>query len=186
MIGGITVGLRAGRRVCLGIPGVSGDIGHAVGVITEWERPWPGKALTGHGGADPDDPRYHEPGYGYEVRNLLSKTADGRWYWEKAGGLRFESDETRPLLAKVILRKIPQPSGNLLSSNYRIGSKSSLLIAVNPQIRVKDARATEGRDANMNFTVVLAPRALETVTVDYATSSGTATSGTDFTPRTAR
>ena len=68
------------------IAGVRGNNGHAVGVNIEWERPWPGKALTGHGGADPDDPRYHEPGYGYDVTNLVAKTADGRWYWEQPGG----------------------------------------------------------------------------------------------------
>ena len=37
-----------GRPPC--IPGVRDDKGHAVGEIIEWERPWPGKALTGHGG----------------------------------------------------------------------------------------------------------------------------------------
>ena len=44
-----------------------------------------------------------------------------------------------------------------------------------------DAEATEGVGATADFTVVLMPEATETVTVQYATASGTATQGTDFT-----
>ena len=53
-----------------------------------------------------------------------------------------------------------------------------------PEVSVADASATEGTDANAAFTVSLS-RAFTTaghrVTVDYATSDGTATAGADYT-----
>ncbi len=48
-------------------------------------------------------------------------------------------------------------------------------------ISVADAEATEGTDANMSFRVTLDRTALQTITVDYATSDGTATAGADYT-----
>ena len=51
--------------------------------------------------------------------------------------------------------------------------------AVTPALSVADASATEG--AAVVFTVSLAPASSDQVTVAYATSGGTATSGTDFT-----
>ena len=49
-----------------------------------------------------------------------------------------------------------------------------------PWLSVEDAEATEGTDATMDFTVTLAPAAGGTVTVDYATSDGTATEPADY------
>ena len=49
-------------------------------------------------------------------------------------------------------------------------------------LSVKDVSAEEGED--LIFTVELSPPSTETVTVDWATSGGTATSGTDFTAGT--
>ncbi len=46
-------------------------------------------------------------------------------------------------------------------------------------LSVADVSAEEGED--LTFTVALSPPSTETVTVDWATSGGTATSGTDFT-----
>ena len=48
-------------------------------------------------------------------------------------------------------------------------------------ISVADAEATEGTDAAMVFTVSLSRPAPGTLTVDYLTASGTATSGEDYT-----
>ena len=48
-------------------------------------------------------------------------------------------------------------------------------------ISIADASAREGTDATMNFTVTLDRAAIGTVTVDYATSDGTATAGEDYT-----
>ena len=50
-----------------------------------------------------------------------------------------------------------------------------------PWLAVADAEATEAPGATMDFTVTLAPAMSETVTVDYATSDGTATSPSDYT-----
>ena len=50
-----------------------------------------------------------------------------------------------------------------------------------PSLSVADARAEEGTDDSIDFTVTLSRAASGTVTVDYATASGTATSGEDFT-----
>ncbi len=48
-------------------------------------------------------------------------------------------------------------------------------------LSVADAEATEEEDSTMDFLVTLDPAASDTVTVDYATSDGTATAGEDYT-----
>ena len=48
-------------------------------------------------------------------------------------------------------------------------------------LSVADAEATEEEDAAMEFVVTLNPAAGDAVTVDYATSDGTATAGEDYT-----
>ena len=50
-----------------------------------------------------------------------------------------------------------------------------------PMLSISDARAVEGVDASMTFTVTLAPAASGPVTVDYATGGGSATAGQDYT-----
>ncbi len=49
-----------------------------------------------------------------------------------------------------------------------------------PELTLRDASATEGGDATVDFTVTLSRAATDGVTVDYATSDGTATAGTDY------
>ncbi len=49
------------------------------------------------------------------------------------------------------------------------------------RLSVRDAEATEGTDQSLDFVVKLSPAASDTVTVDYATSDGTATAGMDYT-----
>ena len=48
-------------------------------------------------------------------------------------------------------------------------------------LSVADAEATEEEDGALDFVVTLNPAASDTVTVDYATSDGTATAGEDYT-----
>ncbi|WP_420636883.1 Calx-beta domain-containing protein [Candidatus Palauibacter sp.] len=48
-------------------------------------------------------------------------------------------------------------------------------------LSVADAEATEEEDTTMEFVVTLDPAASDAVTVDYATSDGTATAGEDYT-----
>ena len=54
-------------------------------------------------------------------------------------------------------------------------------VAISSQLSVADAEATEEEDAAVEFVVTLNPAAGDTVTVDYATSDGTATAGEDYT-----
>ena len=55
-------------------------------------------------------------------------------------------------------------------------------VAFAPRLSVADAEATEGDDTTLDFAVTLAPAVSDTVTVQYATSNGTATAGEDYTP----
>ena len=50
-----------------------------------------------------------------------------------------------------------------------------------PGLSVADARVREAANATVDFTVALSRAAAATVTVDYATSDGTATAGSDYT-----
>ncbi|MDE0150087.1 MAG: SwmB domain-containing protein, partial [Rhodospirillaceae bacterium] len=64
------------------------------------------------------------------------------------------------------------------------GRKLAALTATVPGpagLSVADARADEGPDAAVAFTVTLSRAAAGTVTVDYATADGTATAGRDYT-----
>ena len=53
--------------------------------------------------------------------------------------------------------------------------------AISSELSVADAEATEEDDTAMEFVVTLNPAASDAVTVDYATSDGTATAGEDYT-----
>ena len=69
-------------------------------------------------------------------------------------------------------------------SNFRIGRGHWVTVSArirDSQLSVRDAEATEGEDESLDFVVKLSPAASDTVTVDYATSDGTATAGTDYT-----
>ena len=50
-----------------------------------------------------------------------------------------------------------------------------------PTLSIAAGSGTEGADSSIGFTVTLDEAATDTVTVDYATSDGTATAGTDYT-----
>ena len=106
------------------------------------------------------------------VNNASMRVGD-TWYWDKTvnGISRLEE---RPLLATVHFRKV--------GTKYNLGTTTSLQFAVNPQIAIgSPPTATEGTDTHLEFLVSLYPPALETVTVDYATSDITATAGSDYT-----
>ena len=57
----------------------------------------------------------------------------------------------------------------------------SLTILGPPALSVADEMATEGEESSLAFPVTLDRTATEEVTVDYATSDGTATAGSDYT-----
>ena len=55
-----------------------------------------------------------------------------------------------------------------------------LTFATGPALSVADATAAEGDDSTADFVVTLDPAATGTVTVDYATTDGTATAPADY------
>ena len=63
-------------------------------------------------------------------------------------------------------------AGRALSVTFRVKAH---------EFAVADARAEEGRDETLDFTVTLAPASPAAVTVDYATADGSATAGEDYT-----
>ena len=122
----------------------------------DWTTPWPS----------------HTPSRDIGRRNdcLSAQCKDGNYYWDYTMNLSARDD--RPMHFKPKL---------LPGSLYTLHSDRSLKFAVNPQIEVKDASATEGTNANLRFEVQLRPAPVESMTVDYATSDGTATAGSDYT-----
>ena len=70
-------------------------------------------------------------------------------------------------------------SGERLSQG--LGYLISALQGLTPQLSVADTSANEEIDLTIDFTVSLAPAAIGEVTVEYATSDGTATAGDDYT-----
>ena len=60
-------------------------------------------------------------------------------------------------------------------------SAATAAVAAAGALSVADAEASEEEDATLDFAVTLAPAADAAVTVDYATSDGTATAGADYT-----
>jgi photosystem II stability/assembly factor-like uncharacterized protein len=71
---------------------------------------------------------------------------------------------------------------DLAASNPEVDQVSILLNAPSPTLAVSDATLVEGNTGmrNIAFTVALTPATAATVTVDYATADGTATSGLDY------
>ena len=65
--------------------------------------------------------------------------------------------------------------------NELLSNSISKTIQGPPSLSVADARVREAANATVDFTVTLSRGASETVTVDYATSDGTATAGEDYT-----
>jgi len=77
-------------------------------------------------------------------------------------------------------------TGDLTSSLGNSGTAGATLTVTQPGLSVDDPSVAEGDagTANLVFTVTLAPASAQTVTVDYATSNGTATAGADYTAAT--
>ena len=73
----------------------------------------------------------------------------------------------------------PYPEANLGGAPGQARSVSFTVQA--HELSVADARAEEGTDATIGFTVTLSAVSPAPVTVDYATADGTATAGADYT-----
>jgi len=78
-------------------------------------------------------------------------------------------------------------AGNLLyftAFNDATGYELWALPLTTPSLSISDARASEGDGASVaHVKVTLAPAATQSVTVDYATSDGTARAGEDYDPK---
>ena len=74
---------------------------------------------------------------------------------------------------------LSNPSGATLAKPAGTGT---ILASTSPAISIADVSALEGNSGSnaFNFVVTLAPVGTNTVTVNYATASGSATSGSDF------
>ena len=75
----------------------------------------------------------------------------------------------------------PYPEANLGGASGQALSVSFTVQA--HKLSVADARAEEGTDATIGFTVTLSAVSPAPVTVEYATSDGTATAGVDYTAK---
>ena len=79
-----------------------------------------------------------------------------------------------------------QVGGGQLSETLTVTLPATQLaesVSDTPQLSVSDAEATEGDDTSLDFVVTLSQAASGTVTVDYATSDGTAIAGQDYASR---
>ena len=76
------------------------------------------------------------------------------------------------------------------ATDYTIGSPSSATVTVNdndmPQLSIGADQSVAESAGSMEFTVTLDGPNAQTVTVDYATSDGSATAGEDYTQRSGR
>ena len=87
-----------------------------------------------------------------------------------------ESDETFTVT-------LSNPSGADLGTATATGTIRSrtAVVATTPTLSIAGGSGTEGSDSSISFTVTLDEAATGTVTVDYATSDGTADAGDDYT-----
>ena len=72
-------------------------------------------------------------------------------------------------------------SGAICTPEGKMLSTSASATVPGPALAVADATVEEGAGAELAFTVTLSRAAAQTVTVQYATSDGTATAGADYT-----
>ena len=85
-----------------------------------------------------------------------------------------------------VLDRVPE---GVNPTTYRVGTPASATVRVrnmDPLLRVADATVRENPQAVLRFDVSLDRAAAERVTVDYATSDGTAIAGVDYTETSGR
>ncbi len=111
----------------------------------------------------------------------VGETAYGRFYAYPRIRLPIIDDEVDEPLSTITVRILPDP-------RYRVGRTPTSTTYITddddpPSVGVDDVAVTEGDSGTVNapFTVSLSTASGWTVTVDWATSDGTATAGTDYT-----
>ena len=89
-----------------------------------------------------------------------------------------ESDET-------FIVTLSNASGADLGTASATGTirNREVVVETTPTLSIAGGSGTEGTDSSISFTVTLDEAATETVTVDYATSDGTADDGDDYTAK---
>ena len=109
------------------------------------------------------------------VNNSNMKVGESPWVWDRTVN-GIPAGEERPLRAMVTMTIVD-------TNKARAGSTTTHQLNLNPQITVipQSLTVSEGNDSHATFGVFLDPPALETTTVQYATSDGTATAGSDYT-----
>ena len=109
------------------------------------------------------------------VNNSNMTVGESPWVWDRTVN-GIPRDDQRPLRATVTMTVVD-------TTKARTGSTTTHQLNLNPQITVvpQSTTVTEGSDSHAIFGVFLDPPALETTTVQYATSDGTATAGSDYT-----
>ena len=116
----------------------------------------------------------------------------GEDYTATSGTLTFVVGDTAKAIAVPITDDTVDDGGETFtltlsnaSSGVQLGDAEATGTIRNtettPELSVADAEATEEEDSTLEFVVTLDPAARDTVTVDYATSDGTATAGEDYT-----
>ena len=86
--------------------------------------------------------------------------------------------------ARELAVTLSPDSWDPLGTTYTVGTPATTTVRVrnrDPLLRVANATVREGPQAQLRFDVSLDRAAAEPVTVDYATSDGTATAGADYT-----
>ena len=114
----------------------------------------------------------------------------GADYTGTSGTLTFLAGETAKTVSVPIIDDAVDDGGETLTltlsqaAGANIGAAAATGIIRDDdgnRLTVADAEASEEEDATLDFAVTLDPAADAAVTVDYATSDGTATSGADYT-----
>ena len=126
---------------------------------------------------------------GRPTRTLPEEQGHGRNGPAVNPTLNFDYREIRPRFVSSTVQGEDGPYVERVNATEGLISLTFLFYAMSPVFEVKgdpalsvaDAEATEGDDANLDFEVTLIPAATAQVTVDYATSDGTATSSMDYT-----
>ena len=118
----------------------------------------------------------------------------GSDYTSTSGTLTFDPDSTSQTITVPIANDsvnesdetftltLSNASGASLGTSTATGTIANRTIAVPPRASITGGgNVTEGTDTSVTFTVSLDKAASRSVTLDYATSDGTATAGSDYT-----
>ena len=137
-----------------------------------------------------------EPKAGYSWTTFRDHTVDVRqgesritphvWRLDRPSNRQWAVRITPASKADIVVTVAPKASceadGAICTSDGKQLSNTATRTILGPvAVSVADAEVREGADATMDFVVTLSRAALSELTVDYATSAGTATTNEDYT-----